>query len=137
MAQSRLFPLLVDAKKDSLMDLNFLLKELSVDVSRAQSYAEVEHLLDHTHPELIFTGTKISDGSWRDIIGLTEMASVPATVIVVGQYHDTDVYLSAMEGGAFDFILPPFEREPLAHLVTAAADDVRSRRAQLSLTAVA
>ncbi|HEX5411255.1 MAG TPA: hypothetical protein VFZ27_05280 [Terriglobia bacterium] len=137
MARSKLFALLVDREKYSFMDLISLLSELSVEALRAQNCAEVAHLLDHTHPELIFTGTEVSDGSWRDIVELVELTSVPTNVVVVGKYQDTDLYRTTMENGAFDFILPPFEREPLAQLVSAAADDVRSQRARLSVSAVA
>jgi DNA-binding NtrC family response regulator len=137
MAQKKLFALLVPGADESFAKLKALLKELSVEVWSAQTCDQAAHLLDQTHPELIFTGTKFCDGSWRDIIGLSENSSVPANVIVVGGCKDTRLYLSIMDDGAFDFILPPFESGPLAQVVTVAADNIRSRRGVQSLGAVA
>lgn len=137
MAQKKLFALLVPGADESFAKLKALLKELSVEVWSAQTCDQVAHLLDQTHPELIFTSTRFCDGSWRDIIGLTENVSVPVNVIVVGECKDTRLYLSTMDYGAFDFILPPFEPEPLSHIVTVAANNIRSRRGLQSLGAVA
>ncbi len=137
MAQKKLFALLVPGADESFTKLKALLKEQSVEVWSAQTCAEVARLLDQTVPELIFTSTKFSDSSWRDIIRLTENASVPTNVIVVGKCQDTRLQLSSLDYGAFDFILPPFESEPLAHVITVAADNIRSRREELSIRAVA
>jgi response regulator of citrate/malate metabolism len=41
------------------------------------------------------------------------MASSPVDVIVVGAKKDIGLYLSALEEGAFDFVLPPFEHQRL------------------------
>ena len=137
MARKKLIALLVPGADESFTNLKALLKEQSVEVWSAQTFDQVAHLLDQTHPELIFTSTTFCDGSWRDIIGLGENASVPVNVIVVGNHRNTRLYLSTMDYGAFDFILPPFEPEPLAHVVTVAADNIRSRRGEKAIRAVA
>ena len=41
-------------------------------------------------------------------------------VIVVGATPDTKQYLDVMERGAFDFVVAPFEREPLGFVVRSA-----------------
>ena len=137
MAQKKLFALLVPGADESFTNLKALLKEQLVEVWSVQTCAEVARLLDQTHPELIFTSTKFCDGSWKDIIGLSENAPVPTNVIVVGNCQDTGPYFSTMDYGAFDFILPPFESESLAQVVTVASDNVRSRRGEQSVRAVA
>ncbi len=137
MAQKKLFALLVQGAEESFTKLKSLLKEQSVEVWSAQTCAEVARLLDQTHPELIFTCTKFPDGSWRDFVNLGENASSPVNVIVVGNCQETRLYLATMDEGAFDFILPPFESESLAHVVNVAADNVRSRRGEKALSAVA
>ena len=70
-------------------------------------------------------------------MNLAEKASVPTNVIVVGRYKDIDLYLSTMDCGAFDFILPPFEADPIAHVVRAAAENVRRRREERAMRAAA
>jgi FixJ family two-component response regulator len=47
---------------------------------------------------------------------------------VAGSLPDTRLYLSVMEGGAFDFIAPPFEHSPLKFVVRSAALNTYSRR---------
>jgi len=59
---------------------------------------------------------------------MAEMASSPVDVIVVGAKEDIRLYLSALEGGAFDFVLPPFEHQALEFVVESAQQDVRRRR---------
>jgi FixJ family two-component response regulator len=41
---------------------------------------------------------------------------------------DTKFYVSAIERGAFDFVLPPFELGGLRHVVRTAGLHVRDRR---------
>jgi two-component system, NtrC family, nitrogen regulation response regulator GlnG len=137
MARKKLFALLVSGEKDFFASLKTLLKGQQVEVWSAQSCEEVARLIDQTHPELIFTGTLLSDGTWRDILAMTENALVPTNVIVVGNCKNTRLHLSTMDYGAFDFIIPPFESDPLAHVVRVAADNIRERRGDQSLKAVA
>ena len=59
---------------------------------------------------------------------LAGRASQPVNVIVVTRVMDTKLYLEALEGGAFDFIVPPFASLDLAHVVRCAADNVQARR---------
>jgi FixJ family two-component response regulator len=46
----------------------------------------------------------------------------------MGQEIDTKLYVSVIEGGAFDFMAPPFEARDLAHVVRCAADNALMRR---------
>jgi len=55
-----------------------------------------------------------------------EVAS-PVDVIVVGAKEDMGLYVLALEAGAFDFVLPPFEHEALGFVVQSARRDVDRR----------
>ena len=138
MLPKKLLALAVSPEGDNcFQELKAVLKKQQIEIYSAESCEEVGRLLDQTHPELVFSSTNFCDGSWRDIIGLSENASIPVNVIAVGNCQDTRLYLSTMDYGAFDFILPQFEVEPLAHVVTVAADNIRSRRGEQSLSAAA
>lgn len=137
MPQEKLVALLVSDGDETLENLRHLLKNAGVDVWCSQSCEEVASLLDQTHPRLVFTATTLSDGIWSDVVSLTEKASLPTNVIVVGRHKDIDLYLSTMDRGAFDFILPPFEADPIAHVVRVAAENVRRRREEQAIGAVA
>jgi len=45
-----------------------------------------------------------------------------------GAKEDIRLYLSALEGGAFDSVLPPFELKALEFVVESAQRDVRRRK---------
>ena len=84
---------------------------------------------------MIFTETSLSDGSWSDVVRLAEKAAAPVNVIVVALTPNVKQYLDIMDGGAFDFVVPPFEPEELAFVVRSAELDAGSRR-RLELCAV-
>lgn len=136
-AHKKPFAIVVSDRRDSLDELKTLLKSQGMEIWSACSCAEVARLLDQTHPELIFTATRLSDGTWMNIVKLTEQALVPTDVIVVGKFKDTTLYLDTMDRGAADFIIPPFEFEAMNHVVRVAAEDVRRQRIQQAIRAVA
>ena len=137
MTQRKLLALLVSDAGQSLESLRILLKAQGIEVRMSGTCAEAARLLEQARPELIFTTIEHADGTWSDIVTLAGKAVAPANVIVVAKSHDVRLYLAAMECGAFDYILPPFERESVNHIVRVAAENVRRRREALATQAVA
>ncbi len=124
----RFLALLVYDRPHPLESLKGALKDLSVETHSVRSCEEARRLVPQTRPQLIFTDTSLPDGSWADVVKMAEKAASPVDVIVVGANQDISLYLSALEGGAFDFVLPPFERQALDFVVESARHDVRRRR---------
>ncbi|MFB3923242.1 MAG: two-component system response regulator [Terriglobia bacterium] len=137
MAGRSVFALCAYERAHPLEALKAALRAHSIEMCSAKTCEEVERLLSQTQPELIFTDTILPDGSWADIVRLAENSPAPANVVVVGACADTKLYISAMEHGAFDFILPPFEEKPLTHVLQVAVENVRRRRGELAVKAVA
>lgn len=137
MIQNKVFALLISGEDKSFNTLRDMLKTQGIEVWSSQSCEEVARLLDQAHPELIFTATMLPDGTWRHVVRLSERVSVPTSVIVVGEHKDIRLYISAMDYGAFDFILPPFESDAISHVTRVAADSVRRRRGFRAFTAMA
>jgi len=137
MSTRGIFALLASEQMDSLNDLRDVLKNQSMGTWCTQSCEELARLLEQTRPDLIFTDARLCDGTWIDVVSLAERAAVPLNVIVVGACKNTKQYVEAMEQGAFDFILRPFEAEPMAHVVKVAVNNVRHRRQDLAVHAVA
>ena len=110
-------------------DLEAALEKLAVRTGRARTLAEACHILSRVNlPLLVFTESELPDGNWADVVSLSARASSPVSVIVMGQEIDTKLYVSVIEGGAFDFMAPPFEALDLAHVVRCAADNALMRR---------
>jgi DNA-binding NtrC family response regulator len=79
-------------------------------------------------PHLVFTDTKLLDGTWSDVLDLAEKASLPINVIVVSPTADIPLYIDVMERRAFDFITESFTAPELTHILRCAVDNVVSRR---------
>ena len=105
--------ILVHNQPYPLESLKPVLRDLSVETCSVRTCEDAGRLLTQTEPQLVFTDTSLPDGSWADVVRMAERASSPVDVIVVGAKEDIRLYLSALEGGAFDFVLPPFELEAL------------------------
>jgi DNA-binding NtrC family response regulator len=133
----RCFALLVHDRPTPLDSLKSALKDLSVDTFSVRSCEEARRLIAETQPQVVFTDTSLPDGSWMDMLSLAEDAPSPVNVIVVGANKDVRFYLNALEQGAFDFVLPPFEKQALDFVVQSAAQDSRQRRYARARAAVA
>ena len=121
--------LLVHDQAEHMYALATALREQGVRVHHVRTWqAAAQELKRANPPHLIFSDAALPDGKWADIVRLAGKASQPVNVIVVTRFMDTKLYLETMEGGAFDFIVPPFASPGLAHVVRCAADNAQARR---------
>ena len=121
--------LLIFHRTEPYNDLEAALEKLAVRVRRARTLAEACHVLSAANlPLLVFTESELPDANWADVVSLSARVASPVSVIVMGQEIDTKLYVSVIEGGAFDFMAPPFEALDLAHVVRCAADNALMRR---------
>lgn len=127
-----LFAILIHSQTEPFESLKRLLRDLSVETYSVATCKEAASLIPKRKPHMVFTESSVADGSWVSIFNLAEAADVPLCVIVVGIFPDTKCYLSLMDRGAFDFVVPPFECEPLSFVVRSAALDTHRRRKMLA-----
>jgi len=110
-------------------EIKAALGKMAVPTEEAQTLAEAKDALSDANPPLLaVTESELPDGKWSDIVSFSEKASSRVNVIVVGQTIDANLYASAIEVGAFDYIAPPFEGVDLAHVVRCALDNALARR---------
>lgn len=124
----QLFALLIHGGSDHFECLREALKRHSVHTYSVSTCKQAENLLAQCKPDLVFTESSVTDGSWLSIQNLAEAARMPLSVIVVGSLPNTQLYISVMELGAFDFIAPPFERDSLDFIVQSAARNTHRLR---------
>lgn len=123
--------LLVHDEETPLADLKPLLKSQGIDVLQARSCAEAKAALACAEPPaVIFTNTKLGDGTWADVEALAERECPAVPVIVVSRFVDLPLYIEALESGAADFMVPPFREADLGWVVDSALTD-RSRTSSL------
>jgi len=133
--QQRLLALLVSDGSAWFDELSWRLEDQGLETWTVESRTEAADLIRESHPELILTATTFPEGTWSEIVDMARKSSVPANVIVVGKRVDIELYVRAIEYGAFDFMLPPFETDQLSHVVRVAAEDVRRAREAQALLA--
>ncbi|MGO8814833.1 MAG: response regulator [Terriglobia bacterium] len=122
-----LFAMLVHNQADPFEELKSALRELSFETSSVATCEEAASLIAERPPRVMFTDKSLEDGSWVSILDLAESADDPPKVIVVAAHHDTQLYVSVLERGAFDFVAPPFERETLSFVTCSAALGTKHR----------
>lgn len=128
MSQERLFAMLVSDGSAIFEELSWKLESYGIETWTVESRTEAADMMRESHPELILTATIFPEGTWSEIVDMARKSSVPANVIVVGKRVDIELYVRAIEYGAFDFMLPPFEADQLSHVLRVATEDVRRAR---------
>jgi DNA-binding NtrC family response regulator len=63
--------------------------------------------------------------------------AVPTNVIMAGKHVSTSSYISAIEHGAFGFVVPPIETTQVSHAVLMAAEKARRCRQAQALKSAA
>ena len=117
----QVFALLIHDKAKHFASLRTMLHDLSVETHTVSTCLEAASFISKRRPDVIFTECTMKDGSWADVLNLARKAGVLLSVVVVAAHADMHSYLSVMEDGAFDFVVPPFERDSLDFVVKSAA----------------
>jgi len=117
-------------KAGAAMDLlKLALESQSIKIRWLTTVQEVGPLLQGPDPpHLVFTEAKLPDGTWADVVKQALGARKPVKVIVVSRLVDVSLYVDTMEGGAFDFIVPPLSANELTHVVKCAVENVLNLR---------
>lgn len=136
MTQRRPSVLLVSNGNKWHRGMEALLKRHEVEIWNARSFEEMVKLLGRTHPEVIIAATVVAGKSWREMVRHVAETAVPTNVIVVAESDSSRLYLTAaLDCGAFEFLVPPLERETYARVVQVAAKDARRQRRALAMDA--
>ena len=119
--RERIHSLLVSGRATPITELELLLKRQGVETTRARNCAEAEAALRHLErPLVVFTDAVVTDGTWADVQVLTEKLRPRVPLIVLSRFVNLALYLDALEGGASDFVVPPFRDADLAYVVEGA-----------------
>ena len=117
-----IFALLVQTQQSLNVALKLALHGTGIQTRHVRSCAEARQVLARP-PQLhvIFADSTLPDGTWADIVSLADQCPRPLHVVVVSPELDVDLYLKVLEGGVFDFIVPPFAGADLLHIVNGIA----------------
>lgn len=128
-----IYALLLYVQDEPLGTLKVMLEGQEVRAYRGRSCREAfAWLKSWKPPELIFTAITLPDGTWEDVLSLAAKMSRTTSVIVVDRWFDIQLYAEAVQRGAFDFIVPPFDRSNLVHIVRCASGNTSGGRNALT-----
>ena len=117
-----IFALLVQTQQSLNVALKLALHGTGIQTRHVRSCAEARQVLARLpRPRVIFTDSRLPDGTWADIVRLADQCPRPLNVVVVSPELDIDLYIKVLEGGIFDFIVPPFAGADLLHIVNGIA----------------
>ena len=122
--------LLVHDERSHLSALGAILSEqLLAEVNHVRDCEEASIALNQRCiPYLVFTDTKLPDGSWEDILKLAATSTQAVNVFVVSRVGNIGLYTEAMMRGAFDFITPNIPPAAFVEVLRTAMEDVYRRR---------
>jgi len=103
--------LLVHDHGEHLAKFEESLRLHKVELTHARTCPEACQAIQQDSPPLmIFTDTRLSDGTFQDILKLAAQAEKFVNVLVVSKVGSTTLYMEAMQHGAFDFFTPTSNR---------------------------
>jgi DNA-binding NtrC family response regulator len=108
-------------------DLINLLKRQGLKPVPSSSLQEAQFLLARRDTVLAICHASSSDGTFRDLLGAVGKRSrVP--VIVCGDFYDPQLYLEAMELGAFDYFSYPYHSDGVDWVVRNALQEASRKK---------
>jgi DNA-binding NtrC family response regulator len=121
--------LLIHDQKELFGSLKSILESQCIIPREARTCGEaLLSLWGKRPPHLVFSDVQLADGNWRDVISLACRSMLAINVIVVSPQLDMNLYIEAMERGAFDFLTPPLEGPDVTHVIRCATHNALRRR---------
>jgi FixJ family two-component response regulator len=108
-----------------------------VETYGARTWSAAKILIGQYRPLLVFVDLPIWRKSYTDIVNTANESDQFFNIVVAGSLPDIQLYVSAIERGAFSFVSAPFSHEELTRVVHSATRDARERRESLAQTAQA
>lgn len=100
--------------------LRFLFDEQGWTLYSAQSLGSGAKLLRDTVATVVITEAHLPVGTWRDVLSAMSHLSNPPPVIVASLHADDYLWAEALNLGAHDVLVKPFDRTEVVRVLTAA-----------------
>jgi DNA-binding NtrC family response regulator len=126
---------LIHESADTYEALEGTLRDLSVENYGARTWNAAKVLIGQYQPLLVFVDLPIWRKSHTEIARMASVAHQFFNIVIVAPLPDIELYVSAVEQGAFGMVAPPFTHESLTLVVHPAVRDARERRAALAQVA--
>jgi DNA-binding NtrC family response regulator len=119
--------LIIDDEKTIRWSLSEALQESGYEVCDAASARSGLQMLADRSPDLVLLDMKLPDGSGTDVLRAIKGEDASTPVIMMTAYGEVETAVESMKGGAYDFVLKPYEIEKLKVTIANALETQRLR----------
>jgi DNA-binding NtrC family response regulator len=121
--------LLIDDEANLRMILEATLQRGGYEVLAFESFAAAKLALDTQDFDVVLTDLQMPEASGMEVLTYCRQYSPDLPVILITAFGTVERAVSAMQLGAFDFILKPFQNEELFRVLSKATESrIRRRR---------
>jgi DNA-binding NtrC family response regulator len=99
------------------------------NVTTAQNLDEAIARLKNEQFDVLFCAWDIAGKSWDELLGMLKRMKVAVPAVVYYRCGGEQEWLRALDAGAFDFLVPPFQRHELQLLLERAVASTHPRKA--------
>ena len=119
--------LVVDDEPKGVKLLTLRLEEAGHALTGAGTVEQAKTLLDRELFDLLISDVRLPDGSGLDLLKYAKQGAAGLPVIVITAFGSIRDAVSAMQFGATEYVVKPFELEAMAMLVERTLEAVRIR----------
>ena len=112
--------LLVEDEQPLVSLYNEYLKDEPLDITHASSGKEALNQLTTNEPDLILLDVRLPDMSGTEILDFIQERGLKAAVIMITAHGSINMAVETMRGGAYDFLVKPFNRQRLVQTIESA-----------------
>ena len=120
MSAQRFKVLLVEDEQPLVSLYKEYLKEEPLDITHASSGKEALKHLSQQEPDVILLDVRLPDMSGTEILDFIQERGLSSAVIMITAHGSINMAVETMRGGAYDFLVKPFNRQRLVQTLTAA-----------------
>ena len=120
MSAQRFKVLLVEDEQPLVSLYKEYLKEEPLDIVHASSGKDALKHLSSFEPDVILLDVRLPDMSGTEILDFIQERNLNAAVIMITAHGSINMAVETMRGGAYDFLVKPFNRQRLVQTLTAA-----------------
>ena len=114
--------LVVDDEEHVRSIIGATLERQGYEVQLAASGRQALEMMERNTFDLVLTDIVMQDGNGIDLLERIHAQQPNLPVVMVTVIHDIEVAIDSMRGGAYDYLLKPFESERLVSTVQRALD---------------
>jgi two-component system NtrC family response regulator len=121
--------LIIDDEVNLRKILEETLSRKGYDVSSFESFEAAKTTLDTEAIDVVITDLQMPGSSGMDVLAYCRTYSPDLPVVMITAYGTVERAVSAMQAGAFDFVLKPFQNEELFRILLKATESrIRRKR---------